>query len=109
MPTPSTTNGYDIHVVVSPDDCATCHAVEREQYAKNIMAMAHTNLADNELYNDLERTILGRSTQREGRHSLQPGRSIDSGRSDATTATAPGWSWPAPNGATPMPAKWNFR
>ncbi len=24
-------NGYEIHVVVSPDDCATCHAVEREQ------------------------------------------------------------------------------
>ncbi len=33
-------NGYEIHVVVSPDDCATCHAVEREQYSKNIMAMA---------------------------------------------------------------------
>lgn len=64
--------GYDIHVVVSPDDCATCHAVEREQYAKNIMAMAHTNLADNELYNDLERTILGRSTQREGRLHFNP-------------------------------------
>jgi hydroxylamine dehydrogenase len=60
-------NGYDIHVVVSPDDCATCHAQEREQYADNIMARAHTNLAENAVYNDLERTILGRSTRKEGR------------------------------------------
>ena len=53
-------NGHEIHMVVSPDDCATCHAEERKQYADNVMAMAHTNLADNALYNDLERTILGR-------------------------------------------------
>ena len=52
-------NGYDIHVVVSPDDCATCHATEREQYGKNIMAMAEKNLSENELYADLQRTILG--------------------------------------------------
>ena len=25
-------NGYDIHVVVSPRDCSTCHAQETEQY-----------------------------------------------------------------------------
>lgn len=59
-------NGYDIHVVVSPDDCATCHAQERAEYADNIMARAHTNLADNAVYNDLERTILGRSQRKEG-------------------------------------------
>lgn len=52
-------NGYDIHVVVSPDDCATCHAVEKEQYAKNIMALAEKNLSENKLYADLQRTILG--------------------------------------------------
>ena len=52
-------NGYDIHVVVSPDDCATCHAVERGQYAKNIMALAEKNLSENHLYADLQRTILG--------------------------------------------------
>jgi hypothetical protein len=42
-------NGHEIHVVVSPDDCATCHATEREQYSKNIMAMAEKNLAENKL------------------------------------------------------------
>ncbi|BBO71331.1 hypothetical protein DSCA_52610 [Desulfosarcina alkanivorans] len=52
-------NGYDIHVVVSPDDCATCHATERRQYSKNIMAMAEKNLSENTLYADLQRNILG--------------------------------------------------
>jgi hypothetical protein len=52
-------NGYDIHVVVSPDDCATCHATERAQYAKNIMAMAEKNLSENKIYADLQRNILG--------------------------------------------------
>ena len=33
-------NGYDTHVVVSPKDCATCHAVETSQYDKNLMAHA---------------------------------------------------------------------
>lgn len=52
-------NGYDIHIVVSPDDCATCHTIEREQYAQNIMAMAEKNLSANSLYEDLERHISG--------------------------------------------------
>ncbi|MFO7713654.1 multiheme c-type cytochrome [Desulfosarcina sp.] len=52
-------NGYDIHVVVSPDDCATCHPVERAQYAQNIMALAEKNLSENTLYADLQRSILG--------------------------------------------------
>jgi hypothetical protein len=52
-------NGYEIHAVVSPDDCATCHATEREQYSRNIMAMAEKNLSENTLYADLQRNILG--------------------------------------------------
>ncbi len=52
-------NGYDIHLVVSPDDCATCHLTERKQYSKNIMAMAEKNLLSNALYADLQRDILG--------------------------------------------------
>ncbi len=55
-------NGYTVHLVVSPDDCATCHATETEQYAANIMAHAHANLVENGLYQDLERHILGRLT-----------------------------------------------
>ena len=52
-------NGADIHIVVSPDDCATCHAQERQQYSKNLMAHAHRNLVDNALYQDLQRNISG--------------------------------------------------
>lgn len=52
-------NGTDIHVVVSPADCATCHPVESQQYSQNIMAHARKNLSDNKVYNDLQRTILG--------------------------------------------------
>ena len=26
-------NGYNVHVVVSPDDCRTCHATEADQYS----------------------------------------------------------------------------
>jgi hypothetical protein len=59
-------NGYRVHVVVSPDDCAVCHTKERQEYAKNIMAAAYGNLADNPLYNDLERSILGKSTLKDG-------------------------------------------
>jgi hydroxylamine dehydrogenase len=55
-------NGWDVHVVVSPDDCATCHTEERRQYSKNIMAHAYRNLVDNTLYQDLQRTISGPPT-----------------------------------------------
>ncbi len=52
-------NGVEIHVVVSPDDCATCHKKEAEEYGENIMANAIKNLADNEVYQLLQRTIIG--------------------------------------------------
>ncbi len=55
-------NGYDIHVVVTPDDCATCHVTERAQFGENIMAMAEKNLSENPVYKDLQRTILGPAT-----------------------------------------------
>jgi cytochrome c553 len=65
-------NGYDIHIVVSPGDCRTCHAQEAEQYSKNIMAHAYKNLAGNKIFNDLENTILGGIQRRNGRIAIQP-------------------------------------
>jgi hypothetical protein len=59
-------NGYDVHVVVSPDDCKTCHAQEADQYARNLMSHARKNLAGNPLYNQLERSISGRPTATPG-------------------------------------------
>ncbi len=65
-------NGYDIHIVVSPGDCRTCHAQEADQYSRNIMAHAYKNLAGNKIYNDLERTILGGIQRKEGKIAIQP-------------------------------------
>jgi len=60
-------NGYDVHVVVSPRDCAVCHAEEAAQYSKNLMANAHANLAENPLYQKLQRSIIGTKQRKEGR------------------------------------------
>jgi hypothetical protein len=65
-------NGYDIHIVVSPGDCRTCHAQEADQYSRNIMAHAYKNLAGNKVFNDLEHTILGGIQRKDGKGSIQP-------------------------------------
>lgn len=59
-------NGYTINVVVSADDCATCHKEEREQYSKNIMAHAYANLMENEVYKSFKSTITGSIKFQEG-------------------------------------------
>jgi hypothetical protein len=63
---------YDIHVVVSPDDCQTCHAKERQQYSQNIMAHAYGNLAHNALHQKLEHSILAEKTIQKGKISFKP-------------------------------------
>lgn len=70
-------NGYDIHVVVSPADCSTCHVQETEQYSRNIMAHAYDNLAENPLYQKLQRSIIGTKKRIGGK--------IASGEADAAT------------------------
>ena len=65
-------NGYDVHVVISPDDCQTCHATERQQFSKNIMAHAYGNLADNQLYQKLEHSILAETTYAKSKLNLTP-------------------------------------
>ena len=52
-------NDYDVHVMVSPNDCATCHPDESRQFSDNIMSWAHVNLADNKLYHKLVKSING--------------------------------------------------
>jgi len=65
-------NGYDIHVVVSPKDCAVCHATEAGQYSKNIMAHAYDNLDANRLYRKLQLSINGRKEFKAGKIVYQP-------------------------------------
>ncbi len=65
-------NGHDIHVVVSPDDCAVCHSTEAGQYAKNIMSHAFNNLNGNPLFGKLEVSITGRKKFKDGKIAFEP-------------------------------------
>ena len=65
-------NGYDIHVVISPDDCKTCHEQEAEQFSKNLMSHAYNNLAQNAVYHKLQESTLGRPEYKNGRVSVAP-------------------------------------
>ncbi len=50
-------NGYQVHAVVTPDDCAVCHPVERAQFSENIMSRAWKNLAGNPLFRELAASV----------------------------------------------------
>jgi len=52
-------NGYQINVVVTPNDCKTCHPTEIKQYAQNIMSHAYGNLNNNPVYRDLVDSVNG--------------------------------------------------
>ena len=58
--------GYIIHTIVTPEDCAVCHPVERSQYAKNLMSNAHGNLVDNPVYRMLIDAVNGVQSFEEG-------------------------------------------
>ncbi len=65
-------NGFKVHVVVSPEDCATCHPAEVKQYSLNIMSHAHGNLMNNPLYRQLADSINGMQSFQKGRIVLRP-------------------------------------
>lgn len=65
-------NGYEVHVVVSPGDCAICHTQEAQQFDKNLMAHAYGNLMNNEAYKLLIDSINSRPVSREGKVVLEP-------------------------------------
>ncbi|MHC1725772.1 MAG: multiheme c-type cytochrome [Syntrophobacteraceae bacterium] len=50
-------NGHEVHTVVSPKDCGSCHTVEVEQYQGNMMSHAYANLMDNSVYQLLTTSI----------------------------------------------------
>lgn len=66
-----------VHPVVTPADCATCHPVEAVEYAENIMSHAWGNLVRNELFSDLARQVNGEVALVDGR--------LETGPSHATT------------------------
>ena len=65
-------NGYSVHVVVSPRDCATCHAEEAQQYTHNLMSHAIKNLEGNAVYQQLEHSILGSYGFKQGQLTQAP-------------------------------------
>ena len=65
-------NDAQVHIVVSPQDCAVCHTVEAAQYSQNIMAHAHGNLENNAVYQDLQHHVLGAPTRIDGELSFEP-------------------------------------
>jgi hypothetical protein len=52
-------NDYQVHAVVTPNDCAVCHGAEAQQYQKNLMSQARTILMKNPVYTDFMTQING--------------------------------------------------
>lgn len=64
--------GYTINVVVSPNDCATCHTTEREQYAPSKKAHALDNLEKNPVYHTLVHYLTSQKKVERGKLVQQP-------------------------------------
>ena len=64
--------GYQINLVVSPADCATCHPQESTEYAESKKAHAIANLRDNPVYHGLETEVIGMKVVQDGQLSSLP-------------------------------------
>lgn len=64
--------GYTVHPVVTPKDCSTCHAVEANQYEKNMMSHAYGNLVKNPVYMSLADAINGTQSFKDGATTIIP-------------------------------------
>jgi hypothetical protein len=51
--------GFNINVVVSPNDCSTCHPVEAKEYSGSKKAYAWRNIEKNPVYHTLFDSIIG--------------------------------------------------
>lgn len=60
---------YGVNVIVSPNDCKTCHPVEVDQYSGSKKAHALGNLIKNPVYSALVETILSVKEIKDGRVS----------------------------------------
>ena len=52
-------NGYRVHTIVTPNDCAACHRREVREYSNNLMAEAYGNLMKNPVYQQLLHSVNG--------------------------------------------------
>ena len=60
-------NGFKVHTVVTPGDCATCHNTEFKQYDQNKMSRAYGNLKANPVYSGLADEVNGIKTFKKGK------------------------------------------
>jgi hydroxylamine dehydrogenase len=63
--------GYRINVVVSPNDCNTCHPVEAGQYAGSKKANAWKIIMKNPVYHTLVSSITGMKKMEKGKITMQ--------------------------------------
>ena len=63
-------NGYQVHTVVTKEDCAVCHAEEVKQYGHNLMANAYGNLMNNPVYRSLTEDVNASGSFRGGHLNL---------------------------------------
>ena len=59
--------GYTINVIVTPNDCSTCHPAEVSQYKDSKKANAYNNLMNNPVYHLLVNTINSTRKIRDGK------------------------------------------
>ncbi|MFC1824417.1 multiheme c-type cytochrome [Thermodesulfobacteriota bacterium] len=64
-------NDHEVHIVVSPKNCATCHREEFEQYGENLMSNAYANLKNNTLYEVLVNSVNGLQSFKDMKTTLQ--------------------------------------
>jgi uncharacterized protein with PIN domain len=64
--------GYKVHVVVTPEDCAVCHPTEVKQYGQNIMSHAYGNLKNNPVYHGLTNAVNGVQSIEDMKTTLKP-------------------------------------
>lgn len=62
--------GYNINIIVSPNDCATCHSAEVSEYESSKKANALGNLKDNPVYHALVNTTLGVKEIKDGKINM---------------------------------------
>ena len=62
--------GFKINVVISPNDCNTCHPTEARQFSDSKKAHAIKNLMSNPVYHTLVSTVTGVKTYEPGKLSF---------------------------------------
>lgn len=77
-------NGYNIHIVVTPPDCGTCHPAEVSEYKDSKKAHAVGILDNNPVYHTLVNTVLGVKGVKDGK--LERGLATAGDRAEACFA-----------------------